>query len=370
MDIIKLMDLEYLDTNLEDDTTPLWLNTAGYNIDTIRRIDKKLYKALDLIEPLATYTYDNTDLLNPDTVIDILTDNKLDNTSVSCVENITVVYIKDTNSFVLFVGNTGDIDFTSTDFNDSNTWTAIDNYRYEIYDPTKTPTKWEDLGFTNKYKCLDGSLSSQTQSDTDITMSFIVNKFDNIHLFNMFAENITVSIYNLADNSLLFNETIIMSSKNGGTFFNYFFNDFTYVNKAYFNIPFIWSARVEITIKAFGDTAKVGLIGIGRTYNIGATLYGASLGLIDYSKKVDNSIGETYLEVGNYKSKNDLTIDVNTARIDEVYDLLADLRATPIIFKGSENYKSLHLFGIYKDYSILLNTPIMSRINIQIESLI
>lgn len=370
MDIIQLKELEYFETNLEEDTTPLWLNTAGYALDTIRRIDKKLYQSLDKIDPLATYAHDNTDLLSPNKVLKLDDETTVVNTSVPCVQNETVVYNKDNNVYYLYKDITTDLDFTTTNFADTNIWIVVTDYRNSIFDPITSPTKWEDLGYTNKYKCLDASLSSRTISNQDITMSFNINKIDSLFFFNLLAESITIRLVNIADNSLINEETLSLSSKNGGTWYNYFFNDTTHITTANFNIPLSYNTRIEITIKALGNTCEVGLVGLGRVYNIGSTLYGASLGMVDYSKKETNSEGETYLKEGNFKIKNTVVVDTDTARASEINDFLISIRATPVIFNGATNTKALKLFGTFKDYSILINGPVISKLNLQLESLV
>ncbi len=168
---------------------------------------------------------------------------------------------------------------------------------------------------------------------------------------------------------VLYDETIDLIYKDGGTFYNYFFNDFAYKTKATFAVPIALFVKVDITIFASAGSAKVGLVGMGQSYYIGATNYGAGIGMIDFSKKSVDSNGETYLVQSNYKATNDLAVDIPTGLTDYVYDLLILYRSTPVIFRNDQ-YDSLIVFGIYSKFNILINTPTVSKMSISLESLI
>ena len=380
MNITPLADLIYETTNLSEDSTPNWSATAGYAVDTIRQLNKKLYQSLGVIDALCEYVHDDSDPLRTHYTYVALTDTEvIDNTAVSCQLNVTVVYDKDSAAYYLFDKTVGctdlgggywSVDFT-TQLADSPvnfTETAVP-HRHEVYNPEETPIKWLDIGYTNKYKCLDQSLSSQTVLNDDITMSFIQNKVDEIYFLNVSASEITVVVTTTDTSTEIYNETTIMYDKNGGTFFNWVFNDFIYKKKLALEMPVAFEVQIDITIKALDGVAKVGLVGIGRTNYIGGTLYGAGIGMLDFSKKAVNTNGETYLEVGNYKATNNLTVDVPSGLTDQVVQLLTDYRSIPVVFKTDE-FDGLVIFGVYNKFDILISTPTISKLSIDLESLI
>ena len=381
MNLVPLKTLTYDSTNLAEDTTPTWSATSGYAVDTIRQLNTKLYQALGVINPLCEYVHDNSDPLKVHYTYTTLTGVEvLDNTAVTCKLNVTVVYNKDEAKYYLFDNSSGctnlgggywAVNFTTqvppTPVNFTETAVA---HRYEVWSPEDTPLKWDDLGYTNKYKCLDQSLSSQTVKDGDITMSFIINKIDEIYLLNLIGTSLSVTVSTTDTVPIvLYDETIDLIYKDGGTFYNYFFNDFAYKTKATFAVPIALFVKVDITIFASAGSAKVGLVGMGQSYYIGATNYGAGIGMIDFSKKSVDSNGETYLVQSNYKATNDLAVDIPTGLTDYVYDLLILYRSTPVIFRNDQ-YDSLIVFGIYSKFNILINTPTVSKMSISLESLI
>jgi len=374
MKMTPLKSLTYNSTNLADDTTPQWNNTADYSATTIRQLDDKLYSPYNNLPPLCEYIYDNTDILKPHhtmTAVDGL--EVADNTAVYCIQNITVVYVVENNTYYLYNSATGDVDFTIEDISSPSNFTALDAavtpYRYLVYKPDETPLIWEYLGYTNKYKCLDSSLASVTEFNGDMEMSFIVDKVDKIYMFNLYASEVTVTVTDLDTGSIVSSETVSTYSKNGGSWFNYFFNDFVYVSKGSGDVPIGYNTQIDIIIKGIGGLSKVGLVAIGKTEFFGGTLYGAGVGIIDFSEKKVNSVGETYLKQGNFKETNNLTVDVQSGLTDRAIELLTKYRSIPVVFEGTEEYKSTVVFGIYNKFSTLLSTPSYSKLSIDIESL-
>ena len=372
MIITELKDLTFNTTNVPDDTTAQWDAEVNYAIDTIRQLNNKLYKALDKIDLLCKYVYDDTDILNPNRVYKALDDVEVLNTAVPCILNETVVYEKETALYYLFdnAGGGLNVDFTTIVLATSPYFTALIGYRYEVYNPETTPLKWEDLGYTNKYRMLDASLSTQTSYEGDMEMSFILTKADSVYLFNVLAISATISIYNNTSNTLIKSETIALIGKSKGSIFGFFFYDYNYKNRLYLRFNASLDVRVEITLNKFGDFSKCGLIGIGLSETWGGTKWGATGGITDFSKKEVNANGETYLEVGSFKAYNNVTIELKSGLSDDFVRRLTELRAKPVVYQGSEIYDTTLLYGIYNKWEILLSLPTLSIISMDLESLL
>ena len=380
MKVIPTKQLTFNSTNIPDDTTPQWDIEAGYPIDTIRQHNNKLYKAYGAILPLCDYYHDDTDPLVGEVTYITATDVEVDSTAVICVLDETIVYDKGTNKYYIFdnasgATNNGDgthtVNFSTQDPVTPVNFTEVTGYRNTKDIPEVGSLVWEDLGYTNKYKLIDDSLTSQTVVDGNMEMSFITTKIDSIYLFRIIGTSVNITVTQIDTNTEIYNQTTSLISKNSGsTFRGYFFNDFTYVTKMFNETPINFNIRVNITITALsGSDTKCGLVAIGRSADFGATLYGAKVGMLDFSKKETNTNGESYFVEGNYKPTNSLTIDLPSNRTDYIVQQLQELRAKPVIWKGSD-YGSTIIFGIYNDWSVVISTPTITRISINLESLI
>jgi len=254
-----------------------------------------------------------------------------------------------------------------------NLWIEESSYdinRYDILDLLK----WEDLGYANKYKCLDNSLSSQTENNGDIVMSFNESKVDSIYFLNIEAKSVNVKVWDYDTNTFIFDETKDLWDLFAVDWYEYYYGEPSLKNKINFNLDFdlniAFNTRIDIIIYAENGIAKIGTVGIGRKRHIGDALYGASNDIIDYSIKETNANGETYFKEGNYKNKVNIPVRFDTDTYDYIREYLNSLRATPAMYQSSDKFSSLQIFGLYKASPLTMTNPIKSQLNLQIESLI
>ena len=370
MQLIPIKDLEYNTSNIPADTTIQWAATVSYTKATTRQLNNKLYKCYEQIEELSTYIFNSTDISKPDSTIRIIDDVVMDSTSVPCVEDVTIVYVVENNTYYRYNSASGNVDFTTEDITSPSHFTALDSGRYEINHPENTPLIWEDLGFTNKYKQLDKNLGSQTVVNGDMEFSFVVSKVDSIYFFNVLASQIDVKVTQIDTSEIVIDTQNSMRSKDGGSWYNFWFKDFFNKTKLFVEIPMRFNVLVEIKLHNIGGYSKCGLIGIGKKEFLGATLYGAGIGIVDFSKQETNADGESYFEQGRVKSTNNITLDVVSADTDRVIETLTKYRSTPVIFIGSKQFKSTYVFGIYTKFDTLISTPTITKLTLDLEGLI
>ncbi|MEA2036671.1 MAG: hypothetical protein U9O94_04135 [Nanoarchaeota archaeon] len=381
MNLIELKQLEYNTTNIADDTTPTFNIESGYPIDTIRQYNNKLYKAYGAIYPLCDYYHDDTDPLVGEITYITATDVEVDSTAVICILDETIVYDKGTNKYYIFDNPASTIDngdgtytvsFSTQDPTTPVNFTEVTNYRNTKDIPQDGSLVWEDLGYTNKYKMLDGSLNSSTVYDGDIECSFIITKVNKVALFNISASSVRIVVDTPDGVTNYYDKTFQLYNKNGGTFYDYFFNDFEYSNKILIDIPLQIAIKISIYINGFaeGVDTKVGLLAIGRSTYIGDSLYGLKLGNLDFSKKITSSTGETFLEQGNYKRTTSVNVNTPSGLVDNVVNLLDKNRANPVIFETNKVHQTGNVFGIYNDYDMMIGNHTMSKLTLNLESLL
>ena len=63
------------------------------------------------------------------------------------------------------------------------------------------------------------------------------------------------------------------------------------------------------------------------------------------------------------------TLVLATDAIDDIHRSLAALRATPVLWIGSESFESLTVYGFYKEFSIDIAYPTVSYCSLTIEGL-
>jgi hypothetical protein len=103
------------------------------------------------------------------------------------------------------------------------------------------------------------------------------------------------------------------------------------------------------------------------TFDIGGT--SADIGIIDYSRKETDQFGVTSVVERAWAKRMTARVVMDTEQIDDIYRTLAQLRATPVLWIGSEGFESLSVYGFYKEFSIDLAYPTVSYCSLTIEGL-
>jgi hypothetical protein len=232
------------------------------------------------------------------------------------------------------------------------------------------PTYWALVGATNRWKMLDTSVSSQTTNANSIAYSFtLTSRADSVALMNISAASATIT--QTTTDGLTYNKTTSLLSTSGiNDWFSYFFEPITRITDfAITDMPFYANAVVSVTLTDTGNTVACGACVLGLNKEIGSTQYGAKVGIQDYSIKTKDAYGTYSITQRAYNKKADFSVWVEGGLVDSLQAMLALYRAQPIVYIGSSSYGATMLLGYYKDFSIDLQYPTVSLLNIQLEGL-
>ncbi|GGE75177.1 hypothetical protein [Sphingomonas prati] len=107
----------------------------------------------------------------------------------------------------------------------------------------------------------------------------------------------------------------------------------------------------------------------GETIELGTTETGATIGIIDYSRRVTDDYGVTTVVERGFARKMSVRLKVPFEAVDGVQRRLADLRATSALWVADDRFATLRMQGFYKDFSIDLATPPNSYCSLSVEGL-
>jgi len=236
---------------------------------------------------------------------------------------------------------------------------------------TGTAPKWLEISSTNKWKMFDASWGSQTSIATPLTFVLApVAIINSLALLNVDATSITVNA--TASGVNVYSKTIDMV---GGEqvidWYSYFFELITYKSDLVLtDIPPYSNSTITVSIINTSSTATCGNCVVGNYYDLGDTQYGASAGIVDYSVKTTDSFGNTTVVQRTYAKRMNSNLMINNNIVDDVVNLLASYRSTPLVWVGAEsNYTSLIVYGFYKDFDVNIAYPDYSSCSLTIEGL-
>lgn len=238
--------------------------------------------------------------------------------------------------------------------------------------PETSPTKWLDIGPTNKYAMFDTVNSTQTSQATSIVVTITPGQVVNtVGLLNLDATSVRVKMTSSPTGTVY--DTTVNLNDNGtiNDWYQYYFTPIQRRTDVVFtDLPSYGNGVIEITITYTSGTAKCGtcIVGFSKTLGNFVTL-GASVGIQDYSRKEKDQFGNYILIQRSYSKKMKCMLTIENTQIDAFQSFMASLRTTPCLWIGNENYSSTYIYGFYKDFDVVINYPTFSECNLEIEGL-
>jgi hypothetical protein len=282
---------------------------------------------------------------------------------------LTSSSLTDTDDYALYNGG--------TTYALGDTVVGVDHHEYESLAGSNTGNAlsdaawWLDLGFNNKWRMFDLSNSSQSTAadEIDITVA-VTGRITAVSLLNIHAT--TVQIIATTDlEGEIYNETYELVSDSGiNNWYDYFFEPIIRKGDLVItDIPVFADPDVQVIITAPSSTVRVGTLVIGQSLTLGATVYGARIGIQDYSRKVSDDFGNWTIVERAFAKRATFKVIMDRAKVDAAAAFLATIRAQPVVYKGTGDYASTYIFGFFKDWSIEISTPSHSYCNLDIEGL-
>lgn len=238
------------------------------------------------------------------------------------------------------------------------------------HDPTSLANSawWVEVGPTNRWKVFDTVNSTQTVQATsvyyELTPDTVVNA---IGILNVDAAAINITITDPTAGEVYNQDFNLLGSIPEANWYSYFFADVDSSDQLVVSgIPAFKAAVIEVTITS-GSTVSVGVIILGKESQFGSVVSsGARVGIQDYSRKETNDFGDTVLVQRAYAKRMDFSLLVDNPKLDAMYRYIADIRATPVIWKINGGGA---IFGWYKDFEALISYPGHTNCNLSIEGL-
>ena len=97
--------------------------------------------------------------------------------------------------------------------------------------------------------------------------------------------------------------------------------------------------------------------------------YGASLGILDYSRKDTDDFGNYTLVERGFSRTGSYRVQIAAGLVDEFERLMSTYRATPILYIMTDTYASTAVFGIYRSFNVEIAYLNYSLASLELEGL-
>lgn len=235
-------------------------------------------------------------------------------------------------------------------------------------------TFWQLLGPDNKHAMFDGQVSTATTSTSPLIVTIAPGIVNSLAMIDLVGSSVTITMTDNGASPPVYTKTIGLDGSIVFDWYTYFFEPFVQLAEVVLtDLPPYSAGRITMNLSAGGNVA-IGELLVGTVYELGeeGLEQGASVGIIDYSRKdTDNDTGLTTFVRRAYSKRMSGQFLLNNGQLNAVQRILADIRAVPSVFIGSEasDYTPLIVYGFYRDFSIDIAYPTKSFCRIEVEGL-
>lgn len=234
-------------------------------------------------------------------------------------------------------------------------------------------TFWAYVSPDNKHAMFDGQVSTATTSTSPLIVTIAPGIVNSLAMIDLVGSSVTISMTDGAGPTV-YTKTINLDGSIVFDWYTYFFEPFVQLAEVVLtDLPPYSSGRITMNLSRTGNVA-IGELLVGTVYELGeeGMEQGATVGIIDYSlKETDKDTQVTTFVRRAYSKRMSGQFLLNNGQLNAVQRILADIRAVPSVFIGSEaaDYTPLIVYGFYRDFSIDIAYPTKSFCRIEVEGL-
>lgn len=238
--------------------------------------------------------------------------------------------------------------------------------------PDASPAFWVLMGPDNTHAMFDDQVSTATTSTSPLSVVLAPGYMNSLAVLGLVGNSLAITVTDGAGGPVVYSATESLDGTFIYDWYMYFFEPYVQVGEVVLtDIPPYVNARLTVALTG-GGTVEIGQCVFGTAYELGDAEYGATAGIIDYSRKETDTFGVTTFVQRAFSKRMTARLMLDTSQINKVQRVLADVRATPAVWIGAEgsNFLPLTLYGFYKDFTIDVAYPTKSYCSLEIEGLI
>jgi hypothetical protein len=236
------------------------------------------------------------------------------------------------------------------------------------------PPTWIEIGAINRFKMFDliiGDATEQSSGDIVVTIDSGSEVYNGVALFNVSATSVQVEVIDAVD-GVVYDKTIDMTDYVGiNNWYNYFFLPYDLNTSAIFtDLPAYVGADIRVTVSSGGGDISVGELVVGRTKDLGVTLANFEFGIEDFSRKERDEFGRFVIVERRFAKTANYDVLLFNNQVNATFRALSEVRATPVVYIGSDDKTEATVLGFYKDFRTLRTGPFTSEMSLEVEGLV
>ncbi len=238
--------------------------------------------------------------------------------------------------------------------------------------PPTDPSKWLDLGASNRWAMFDDKMNSVTSNPESISLRIVAGKsVDALAFFGVDAASVLVRVTDPYQGVVFESRVSPVSTDGVDNWFDYFFSPVEIIEDfVVLDVPAGSFGSIEIVLSKPGGTARAAALILGKMAELGEALYGTSVGITDFSKKDRDDFGNFVIVERGFSNKAEYDVAIDTDRVSSVKRKLARYRARPLVWIGDHGHEATIIYGYYRDFNIVISGIEKSDCSISVEGLV
>lgn len=237
--------------------------------------------------------------------------------------------------------------------------------------PEADAVNWVDVGPTNRWAMFDKSVGTVTTDASPLVVEIDPGQIiEGMALLDLDCESVNVvctvaavEVYNRTFEPVLDTTPII-------DWYSYFFESIARRTTVIItDLPPYTGLTITISIGGTGSVS-CGTCVVGRVVDLGSTLYGAQVGITDYSRKSTDAYGATTVTERGYANRMSARVAMQSAAFNSLTSKLKGIRATPVVWIGSDDIEATVVYGWCKDWGVDLALPSVYYCSLTVEGLV
>lgn len=238
--------------------------------------------------------------------------------------------------------------------------------------PESDKVAWIEAGPTLRWAMFDRKIGTATTGATAVTVVTRPGSISGLGMLELVGRQVVVTLKDAPDGTTVYSRTINLDGTQITSVYEWFFLDFEQLSDFVLtDLPQHYAA-CELTVTITSTTpVSVGVLQVGQVMTVGRAAMGATVGIIDYSKKEKDRFGNWDVAAGLFSKRGNLQVLTAASEFNKIFRSLAALRATPCIYIGADQagFEPLIIYGFYKDFSMVVAYSQHHLCNLEIEGL-
>lgn len=224
--------------------------------------------------------------------------------------------------------------------------------------PDANPLYWLNYSPSNRWRMFDSAVGTITSAVGELAVVIRPGAVGGIALLELVGGSVSIVMRDAPGGSVIYSKTVVLDGTEVNSFYDWFYAEYSQLGDVVLTdlpIHFV-SNELTVTLIATSTIATVqcGVCHFGSVVTVGQAQYGATVGIIDYSKKSVDAFGNYSIQQRSFSKRADLQVVTEKVDFNRVFRALSTLRSTPCVYVGTEapGYEPLIVYGFYKDFSI------------------